>query len=68
MPRPASRVALCGELGRLRSLIGKARRSLPESGPDQNPPDASAAYWLERAVWCLTQAEQAWDDPDPRSE
>lgn len=63
MPRPASRVPLCQEMSRIRSDVGKARRVLPKPGPSQTPADASAAYWLERAIWCLSQAERAWDDP-----
>lgn len=65
MPRPASRVPLCQEMGRIRSDVGKARRVLPKPGPNQTSQDAKAAYWLERATWCLLQAEQAWDDPQP---
>lgn len=77
MPRPASRVPFAQECGRARSIINQAQKQLrpprhlagldqPRSLPSPSPlqlQDARAAYWCERAVAALKQAEESWDDP-----
>lgn len=64
MARPASRVQLCIDLAGVRSQLAKLRKQLPKAPGSVRtaPHDMAAAYWLERAAWCITQAEQAWDD------
>ena len=62
MPRPASRVALCQELARIRSLVRKADGRLPKE-PAPGSRDAWARWWVQQAERALAQAEQAWDDP-----
>lgn len=77
MPRPPMRVTFCQTLGELRSRIAKAQRehlrpqqhlkSLEHPRPLVPPTqlqlqDGRAAYYCERAVAMLRQAEEAWDD------
>lgn len=54
---------IVAEIQRLRSEVAKLRRKLPKApgGPTVPVEEMRAAYWLERAAWCLDQAGSAWD-------